>query len=82
MRLNDSENQLATSGVTEKELKDWLAKSEETGYHRGYSRHTIAMALIAKMDANQRIADMNKALAESIEEIDLAELDKVDQSQR
>ena len=76
MRLNDSENQLATSGVTEEELKEWLVESETTGYHRGYGRSTIAMALIAKIDANQRIAEMNKALAESIEEIDLAELER------
>tara|TARA_R100001460_G_scaffold45221_1_gene82299 strand:+ start:211 stop:537 length:327 start_codon:yes stop_codon:yes gene_type:complete len=79
MKLSDSENQLATSGITQEELEDWLSKSEETGSYRGYGRHTIAMALLAKIEANQRIADMNKAMAESLEEIDLAELDKVNE---
>jgi|TARA_R100000479_G_C6380626_1_gene200902 hypothetical protein len=76
MKLSDSEYQLAWSDNTEEELKDWLSKSEETGYYRGYGRHTIAMALLAKIETNQRIAETNKALAESLEEIDLADLDR------
>ena len=56
MKLNDTEHQLCVNH-TEEELTEWLEKSEETGHYRGLSRHHIALALIAKRQANERMQD-------------------------
>ena len=55
-KLNDTEYSLCTN-YTEEQLSEWLEKSEDNGHHRGYARHHLAMALIAKRQANERMQD-------------------------
>lgn len=58
MELNDTEWHLVTT-YTEDQLRDWLDKSEDTGHYNGYSRHSLAIALIDKMDANKRMNEFS-----------------------
>ncbi len=46
--------------LTLSELVDWINKSEETGYYRGFSRHEIALEYHKRIRYLQSIVPLKK----------------------